>query len=601
MAGRRIKGEGSVYKTKGGKWVASVDLGWVNGKRKRRTFQGATQSEALRKVREFQVHKSRGLQLASENMTVGEYLTRWVAERIPGTVSARTEEIYARVIRLYLLRYLSKIRLLKLTPNDVNAMMIELGKEGLSPSTRRMARATLRRALRMAEQDGLVPRNVAAIAEGPKMDLREGRTMITGQARTFLEECKLHRLGAAYSLALTLGLRRGEIIGLKWSDIELKDGAVTLTIRRQLVRDKTGVHLSDLKTKGSRRTLHLSAPIVELLERHHQRQEAEELVRGDVWENTENLMFTSTIGTPLDPEDFGKRVSLITGEAGLGHWSIHELRHTCASLLIAAGAPLEAVSDQLGHASLHVTKDVYVHMLPGSREKTSKAMEDLLFRDYVEVVPPIPVDETGEPARQGLPQVNKQSLTRELVGRPGLDSGALGFIEASEQFDLSGDAGFVRESKESGQVVSALPRDAATVRGIRRGISGDTIDVNLTITILGSAADSIQINERSRDGTEKIGGAKRDVTSNQVRTGLGNTVFETIGNASMNCQPVPSSDKLLLTIHEAARLLAISRSKVYDLLNSDDLTSIYIGRSRRIRMSDLETFLSVGSSTMNDI
>jgi len=332
-------------------------------------------------------------------LTVGEYLTTWVTERIPGTVSVRTEEIYGRVIRLYLLPYLGKIRLLKLTPNDVSAMMSELGKAGLSPSTKRMARAALRRALRMAEQDGLIVRNVAAIAEGPKMDLREGRTMTPEQARSFLEACKQHRLGAAYSLALTLGLRRGEIIGLKWSDIDFKDGAVTLTIRRQLVRDKTGIHLSDLKTKGSRRTLHLTAPIVELLERHHHLQRDEALVCGETWENAENLMFTSTLGTPVDPGDFGKRVSSISSKAGLGHWSIHELRHTCASLLFAADVSLDAVSDQLGHASIHVTKDVYVHLLPGSREKTAKAMEELLFRDHVAIIPPVLKEGGDELAR----------------------------------------------------------------------------------------------------------------------------------------------------------------------------------------------------------
>jgi integrase len=430
VASRRARGDGSVYKTKNGKWVASVDLGWVNGKRKRRTFQGDTQADALRKVREFHAQKSRGLQLAPERLTVEEYLDTWLSERIPGTVSIRTEEIYARVVRLYLLRFIGKIRLVRLTPNDVNSMMIELGKEGLSPSTKRMARATLRRALRMAEQDGLVTRNVAAIAEGPKMDHREGRTMTSEQARVFLDACKSHRHGTAYTLALALGLRRGEILGLKWSDIELNDGEVSLTIRRQLVRDNSGVHLSDLKTKGSRRTLHLSAPLVDLLERHHHRQEAEALVRGDLWENKENLIFTSTIGTPSDPDVFGKQVPKITTQAGLGRWSIHELRHSCASLLFAADVPLEAVADQLGHASIHVTKDVYVHLLPGSRAKTSKAMEDLLYKDYVQLTPPASIGSEEALARRlarpDLANDNKDTLTRDLVGRPGLDPGTLG-------------------------------------------------------------------------------------------------------------------------------------------------------------------------------
>jgi hypothetical protein len=139
MTSRRGNGEGSVYKTKTGKWVASIDLGWVDGKRKRRTFQAKTQSDALHKMREFHPQKIHGNQLASERLTVEQYLETWLTKRIPGTVSVRTEEIYARVVRLYLVRYLGKIRLNKLTPTDVNVMMIALGESGFSPSTKRMA------------------------------------------------------------------------------------------------------------------------------------------------------------------------------------------------------------------------------------------------------------------------------------------------------------------------------------------------------------------------------------------------------------------------------------------------------------------------------
>jgi integrase len=233
----------------------------------------------------------------------------------------------------------------------------------------------------MAEQDGLVNRNVAAIAEGPKMDHREGRTMTPAQARRFLAACRTQRLGAAYSLALFAGLRRGEVIGLQWSDIRIDGDQATVKIQRQLVRDKTGLHLVELKTKGSRRTLHLSAPLVEVLECHRGRQGAEKELRDNAWSNDWNLVFTSTYGMPLDPGEFGKGVSGITNEAELGHWSIHELRHTCASLLFSMNVPLDVVADQLGHASVGVTKDVYVHLLPGVSEVASRAMHELLYDD----------------------------------------------------------------------------------------------------------------------------------------------------------------------------------------------------------------------------
>jgi integrase len=305
-------------------------------------------------------------------------------------------------------------------------MLVDLEAKGYSPATRRMARATLRRALRFAEQDGLLSRNVAAIAEGPKLDHREGRSLTPEQAQTFLEAVVDNRLEAAYVLTLALGLRRGEILGLSWEDVVNAENAVVLTVRRQLVRDKFGVHLSDLKTVGSRRTLHLSAPLVEVLERHRVRQEAEELVRGKRWNNEWGLIFTSTIGTPLDPEQFGKTVPKICESAGLGHWSIHELRHSCASLLIATEVPLEVVSEQMGHASIRVTKDVYGHLMPKARAKAAEAMRSVLFDEIISVRPHMSVGLATQMATPDVADTHFEAVNRTFVGRPGLDPGTLG-------------------------------------------------------------------------------------------------------------------------------------------------------------------------------
>lgn len=227
-------------------------------------------------------------------------------------------------------------------------------------------------------------------------------------------------------LALSLGLRRGEILGLTWRDVDRAEDAVVLHIRNQLVRDKNGLHLVDLKTVGSRRTLHLSRPLVEILERHRVRQEAEELVRGKLWHNDHDLIFTSNIGTPLDPEDFGKTVPKICVEAGLGHWSIHELRHSCASLLIAMEVPIEVVAEQMGHASIRVTKDVYGHLMPRSRAKAAEAMRSMLFNDVPAVIPSPSNALATSLATFETEKITLEPLTRNSVGHPGLDSDALG-------------------------------------------------------------------------------------------------------------------------------------------------------------------------------
>jgi integrase len=416
VGSRRGKGEGSIYQREDGVWIGAIDLGWNGGKRSRKVVSAPTRGEVVKRLRELQPTIAQGLVPAPDRLTVATYLSGWVTGRIPGTVTTRTEELYARAVRDYINPSLGKIRLNKLAPADVSRMLQDLEVRGYSPATKRMARATLRRALRMAEQDGLLNRNVASIAEGPKLDHIEGRSLSPEQAKVFLRAVKGHRCEGAYVIALSLGLRRGEILGLSWSDIETAEGTVVLHVRRQLIRDKSGIQLVDLKTVGSRRVLHLSRPVVEMLERHRTRQEAEELVVGKRWNNEHELIFTSNIGTPLDPEAFGRTVPKICKEAGLGHWSIHELRHSCASLLIAMEVPLEAVAEQLGHASIRVTKDVYGHLMPRSRARAAEAMRTILYDDS-----PVDAPETSNTlatslATLGSEKLKNYPLTRDLVG-----------------------------------------------------------------------------------------------------------------------------------------------------------------------------------------
>jgi integrase len=432
MGGRRGKGEGSIYKRDDGVWIAAVDLGWSGGKRSRKVVSGRTRAEVVKRLNDLRSHAERGLASAPERLTVGEYLDHWVATRVPGTVAPRTLELYERAVSKYVNPSIGMVRLNRLAPSDVSRLLVDLESKGYSPSTRRMARATLRRALRIAEQDGILSRNVAAIAEGPKLDHRQGRTLTPEEARAFLQAVKGNRLEAAYVFTLSLGLRRGEVMGLSWQDVAAAEGGVVLSISRQLVRDKTGVCLRELKTAGSRRTVHLSAPLVELLDHHRVLQEAEELVRGSRWHNDHDLIFTSTIGTPLDPEQFGRTVPKLCKEAGLGHWSIHELRHSCASLLLAMEVPLEVVAEQLGHASIRVTKDVYGHLLPRSRAKAAEAMRVMLFDESAQVGPHKSDALATRLATNLVANKCLEPVIRPYVGRPGLDPGTLGLKVAFE-------------------------------------------------------------------------------------------------------------------------------------------------------------------------
>src|ERR1019366_6578101 len=230
MGKRRGKGEGSIYQRDDGLWIGAVDLGWSSGKRVRKVVNGRTRAEVAKRLQEIQPTVAHGVALAPDRMTVEAYLDDWVSKRVPGTVSLRTEALYLRAVNVYINPSIGKVRLTKLTPSDVSGMLADLESKGYSPATRRMARATLRRALRISERDGLLSRNVAAIAEGPKLDHRDGRSLTPEQAQVFLEAVVDNRLEAAYVLTLALGLRRGEVLGLTWDDVDHAEGAVVLTV-----------------------------------------------------------------------------------------------------------------------------------------------------------------------------------------------------------------------------------------------------------------------------------------------------------------------------------------------------------------------------------
>ena len=194
---RRGHGEGSIYRRKDGSWAGAVDLGVEGSTRKRRVVYGKTQTEVRTRLRELQAATEAGIIPGPATLTVEQFLTRWLSDLLPGTVSPRTEVIYANIVRLYLVPLIGSIRLTRLTPSDVSKVLATMTARGYTPETRRLARAVLRRALRRAEQEGLITRNVAAIADRPRIPRREGRTLTPEQARQFLAVVQGDRLEGA--------------------------------------------------------------------------------------------------------------------------------------------------------------------------------------------------------------------------------------------------------------------------------------------------------------------------------------------------------------------------------------------------------------------
>lgn len=388
-AGRASNGKGSVYFEAGRRtWRGEVTIGLDHqGKPLRRRERFATEAEAeafvTQELAACAERERRGIILADTSAkawTVSAWLDLWLTELLPGTVEPGTIDNYRRVTRLYIVPKLGRLQLARLQPADVTGMVRAMADDGLSTNTQRLARSVLRRALRRAEVEGLVLRNVAALADGVKLTHREGRTMTPLQARRLLAEASGDRLEAAYALALTCGLRRGELLGLRWADIDLDAGR--LTVRGALKRIDGRLTVEDTKTRSSRRTVHLPGPVVKALRQHEALQAVERATAADEWSSDpafSGLVFTTPFGRAIDGRNFAHYLSLLTEAAGLGHWTPHELRHSAASILLAMGVPLKVVSETLGHSSIRITADVYGHLLEPAKAEAATAMDEALY------------------------------------------------------------------------------------------------------------------------------------------------------------------------------------------------------------------------------
>lgn len=380
--GRRGNGEGTIrHDTARGRWEGRVMVGVDDdGRPVRRKVTGRTRGEVVARIRELVAAADAGRTPAPRDLTVGRFLDTWLADVLPGTVARSTEANYRHVVALYIKPKLGRRRLRTLTARDVAVMAAELEADGLAPNTRRLARAVLRRALRWAEAEGFVERNVAALAPGVRIPAPDTDTLSVADARTFLAHLAGHRMEAAYSVALALGLRRGELLGLAWTDLDL-DGA-RLTVRRALKRVGGGLVLEEPKTRTSRRTVVLPPGLVAALRRHRAAQAAERLAAGELWEPTPlgaDLVFRTAIGGAIDPDNFRTLTYRLTEAAGIGRWSPHALRHAAATMLLAQGVPLKTISETLGHSSIRVTADVYAHLADEARAAAADAAEAALW------------------------------------------------------------------------------------------------------------------------------------------------------------------------------------------------------------------------------
>lgn len=368
---KRANGQGTIYLRADGRWTGAVSL--PRGRRKQ--VYGKSPEDVRRQVAAIRRSLENGEVAAATGVTVGQFLDQWLAQVVRPNVRSWTYAGYEVHVRLHLKPTVGKIVLDKLSPMDVQHLLNRKLSEGMKPKSVRYIRGTLRTALNQAIRWGLINRNSAALVDGPRVPQYEIQPFTPEEARTFLLSLRGDRLEALYSVALTMGLRQGEALGLRWQDVDLDLGYIRIS--RQLQRIDGKYELAEPKTARSRRTLAMPPTIVRSLHEHRRRQLNEQHQAGDRWIDN-GLVFTTALGKPLDGTGISKRFHQYLDRAGLAQRRFHDLRHSCATLLMVQGVSPRVVMEVLGHSQISLTMNTYSHVIPELKRQAADRMEDLL-------------------------------------------------------------------------------------------------------------------------------------------------------------------------------------------------------------------------------
>jgi len=365
---RRGAGEGTVRQRPSGRWEAR----YVSADGGRRSVYGKTKREVTNRLREALQDAAHGLRPVSQQITTASYLDEWVSSL---TVRPRTAESYGDVVRRYLKPALGRVPLAKLQPEHVTRMLrdLEQRQPPLSPTTVRYTYVILRIALGRALKLGKVHRNAATLIDPPAKARQELQPMSAEQARVLLTSVAGDRLGVLYRLAIASGLRQGELLGLRWQDVDMD--ATTLTVRHTLQQQART--LAEPKTERSRRTIALDVATVEALRQHRVRQIEERLAAGPRWHDGD-FVFATSVGTPMDHRNLVRSFHAALERAGIPRQPFHQLRHACATLLLENGEELANISKLLGHSSLATTADFYGHLTPAIGRRAAEKMGAIL-------------------------------------------------------------------------------------------------------------------------------------------------------------------------------------------------------------------------------
>lgn len=371
MANKRGNNEGTIYKRSDGTFRAQISL---DGHRM--SHSAKSHKECRDWNRKMGLLIDDGLTYEGAKTTLEDFLEEWLTMKST-IIRPSTERQYRQITRDYILPYLGKKELLKIRSDQIQILYNKHTSNGVSPRTVQLTHAVLRGSLNHAVNLGLLPRNPTAVAIPPKPNPTEKRVLDENQIQTLLIAAQQEQpeLLALYQLAITTGMRLGELQGISWEDLDWDKG--TLTINRQLKRIKgEGLVLTPPKTQSGRRTIQLGSSTWSRLKEHRKAQFQRRLCRDPNGRDID-LVFTQESGAPYCPRQVQKAFKRILTLAGLPIMRFHDLRHTAASHMLANGIDLLTVSRRLGHSKASTTLDYYAHMVTGTQEKAAAVMNEL--------------------------------------------------------------------------------------------------------------------------------------------------------------------------------------------------------------------------------
>lgn len=371
---RSVHGSGSVYQRQSdGRWVAKFKLEETG---KYKELYASSEREANEKLQEALFQQKQGTLAIGRQQTVKQFLEYWLEDVYKASVRLNTYVNCRVIVHKHLVPGLGHIKLQKLTAQQIQAFYAKKLRSGASASRVKAMHAALHRALEHARRIKLVGTNVSADVDLPRQEQPQIHPLTLEQVQLLLQKVKEHRLEALLVLALATGMRKGEILSLRWSDVDLEKGMLRVC-RTLNYMAQYGFVEGEPKTQGSRRTILLPRFVIDILRRHRADQLESRLMAGVQWVD-HDLVFCNKKGGFIVHTTLLYHFSRLLNEAGLPHVRFHDLRHSAATLLLSMGVPVKVVQELLGHSKISMTLNTYTHVLPSMQKEAVDKMEGFL-------------------------------------------------------------------------------------------------------------------------------------------------------------------------------------------------------------------------------